>query len=115
MSCGVDHRHSLDLALLWLWRRLAATALIRLLVGELPYANRCGPKKTRKKNNFAATSGGKKVLSSVGSCQGEENKSECAAHWPPILCMSGHSIAFAFPSLSTRTTESLLCTTSRDP
>ena len=27
-----------DLALLWLWRRLAATAPIRLLTWELPYA-----------------------------------------------------------------------------
>ena len=26
MSCGVGHRHSLDLALLWLWCRLAAVA-----------------------------------------------------------------------------------------
>ena len=37
MSCGVGRKHSLDLALLWLWRRPAATALIRLLAWELPY------------------------------------------------------------------------------
>jgi len=28
MSCGVSHRHSLDLALLWFWHRLAAVATI---------------------------------------------------------------------------------------
>ena len=39
MSCGVGHRCSLDLALLWLlWRRLAATAPIRPLAWEPPYA-----------------------------------------------------------------------------
>ena len=31
VSCGVGRRRSLDPALLWLWRRLAATALIRPL------------------------------------------------------------------------------------
>ena len=38
MSCGVGSRCSSDLALLWLWRRLAAIALIRPLVWEPPNA-----------------------------------------------------------------------------
>ena len=38
MSCGVSHRPGLDLALLWLWCRLAAAALIRPLAWEPPYA-----------------------------------------------------------------------------
>ena len=38
MSCGVDHRHGSDLALLWLECRLAAAALIQLPAWELPYA-----------------------------------------------------------------------------
>ena len=38
MNCGVGHRHSLDLVVLWLWRRLAATALILPLAWEPPYA-----------------------------------------------------------------------------
>ena len=38
MSHGVAHRHGSDLALLWLWCKLAATAPIRLLAWELPYA-----------------------------------------------------------------------------
>ena len=38
MSCGVARRCSSDPALLWLWCRLAATALIRSLAWEPPYA-----------------------------------------------------------------------------
>ena len=38
MSCGVDHRCGLDLALLWLWLRLAAAAPIQPLAWELPFA-----------------------------------------------------------------------------
>ena len=37
MICGVGHRHGLDLALLWLWYRLAATVPIRPLAWEPPY------------------------------------------------------------------------------
>ena len=38
MSCGVGHRRGPDLALLWLWHRLAAVAPIRPLGWEPPYA-----------------------------------------------------------------------------
>jgi len=38
MSCGVGGRRSLDLALLWLWHRLAAAALIGHLAWQPPYA-----------------------------------------------------------------------------
>ena len=38
MSCGVGHRGSSDHALLWLWHRPAATAPIRPLAWEPPYA-----------------------------------------------------------------------------
>ena len=38
VSCGEGRRYSSDPALLWLWHRPAATALIRLLAWELPYA-----------------------------------------------------------------------------
>ena len=38
MSCGVGHRCGLDLALLWLWHRPVASALIRPPAWELPYA-----------------------------------------------------------------------------
>ena len=38
MSCGVGRRLGLGPELLWLWCRLAAVALIRLLAWEPPYA-----------------------------------------------------------------------------
>ena len=40
-----------DLALLWLWYRLAAVALIGLLAWEPPYAVGAALKKTKKKKN----------------------------------------------------------------
>ena len=52
MSCGVDHRQDSDLALVWLWRRLADTAPIRPLAWEPPYAMGAAQeiaKKTKKK------------------------------------------------------------------
>ena len=54
VSCGVDRRHGSDPALLWLWFRLAAVALIGPLAWELPYAvgvalKRLKRKKKRKK------------------------------------------------------------------
>ena len=38
MSCGVGRRLGSDPALLWLWCRTVAMALIRLLAWESPYA-----------------------------------------------------------------------------
>ena len=38
MSCGVGCRRGSDPELLWLWRRPVATALIRPLAWEPPYA-----------------------------------------------------------------------------
>ena len=38
MSCGVGCGHGSDPALLWLWRRPVATAPIRPLAWEPPYA-----------------------------------------------------------------------------
>ena len=51
MSCDVGHRCSVDPALLWLWRRRAATAPIRPLAWEPPYATGMalkGQKKAKK-------------------------------------------------------------------
>ena len=55
MSCGVDCRHGSDpvllwLWLLWLWHRLAATALIRPLAWEPSYGMGESLEKTKKKN-----------------------------------------------------------------
>ena len=49
MSCGVGCRPGSDPALLWLWHRPAATALIRPLGWELPYATGAATEKTKKK------------------------------------------------------------------
>ena len=49
MSCGVGHRHSSDLALLWLWCRPAATTPIQPLSWELPYATGVALKDKKKK------------------------------------------------------------------
>ena len=38
VSCGTGCRRGLDLALLWLWCKPAATALIRPVAWEPPYA-----------------------------------------------------------------------------
>ena len=48
MSCGVDCRHGLDLVLLWLWHKPAATALIRPLAWEPPYAMDVALKKEKR-------------------------------------------------------------------
>ena len=37
-SCGVGCRHGLELALLWLWCRLAGAAPIQPIAWEFPYA-----------------------------------------------------------------------------
>ena len=50
MSYGIGCRCSLDLALLWLWRRLAAAAPIQPLAWELPYATGVALKKAKKLN-----------------------------------------------------------------
>ena len=49
-GCGVGHRHSSDLALLWLWRRSAVAALIQPLAWELPYAVGAALKRAGKKS-----------------------------------------------------------------
>ena len=55
MSCGVGQRHGSDPSLLWLWSRPAATAVIRPLAWEPPYAVGVAlekakrPKKKKKK------------------------------------------------------------------
>ena len=53
MSCGVGHRHSSDPALLWLWCRLAAGALIQPLAWEPPYGAGVALKSKKKKSIFS--------------------------------------------------------------
>ena len=49
MNGGAGHRHGSDQVLLWLWRRLAAKALIQSLAWELPYATYVALKRQNKK------------------------------------------------------------------
>ena len=49
VSCGVGRRLSSDPTLLWLWRRRVATALIRPLAWEPPYAAGAALGKTKRK------------------------------------------------------------------
>ena len=49
MSCGVVWRCNSDPALLWLWCRPAATALIRTLAWKPPYAASEALKRQKKK------------------------------------------------------------------
>ena len=51
VSCGLGHRCASDLVLLWLWRRPAATAPIRPLSWEPPYALGAALKIQRTKIN----------------------------------------------------------------
>ena len=48
MSCDVGHRRSLDLVLLWLWCRPEATALVRPLAWEPPYAVGAAQEKAKR-------------------------------------------------------------------
>ena len=48
MSCGISRRHGLDLRLLWLWHRPAATAPIGPLGWEPLYATGTALKRQKK-------------------------------------------------------------------
>ena len=52
MSCGVGGRRGSDVALLWLWHRLVATAQIRPLAWEPPYATGAALKKDKRPKNI---------------------------------------------------------------
>ena len=54
LSCGVGRRRSSNLALLWLWCRPAATALIGPLAWEPPYATGAALEKAKNKTTKKA-------------------------------------------------------------
>ena len=60
LSCGIGRRRGSDLVLLWLWRRLAAAALIEPLAWQLPSATSVAleskkkKKKKKKKEKYCA-------------------------------------------------------------
>ena len=56
MSCGVGSRHSLDLALLWLWHSLGAIAPIGSLAWEPPYTMGEALKRTKRQKKKLVSS-----------------------------------------------------------
>ena len=68
MSCGVGHRYSSDLGLLWLWCGLAAVALIQPQAWELPYAAGLALKR-KKKKEFPLWHSGNGSISVVPGCR----------------------------------------------
>ena len=56
MSCGVSCRCGSDPTLLWLWCRPAASAQIRPLAWEPPYATGSGPRKGKKTKKITTNS-----------------------------------------------------------
>ena len=55
MSCGVGRRRGSDPALLWLWHRPVATAPIRPLAWEPPYAAGAAQKEIAKRQKKKET------------------------------------------------------------
>ena len=50
MSCGAGRRHGSDSKLLWLWYRPVATAPMRPLAWEPPYASGAALEKTKRQS-----------------------------------------------------------------
>ena len=48
VNCSIVYRHGLDSALLWLWLRPAAVALIQPLAWEHPYASGAALKRQKQ-------------------------------------------------------------------
>ena len=81
VSCGVGRRYGLDRSLLWLWRRPAATAPIRPLAWEPPYASGAALKgqKTKIKNKVS--------LISRQECWDYFCSLRVIEHFVPITCL----------------------------
>ena len=104
MSWGVGRRRGSDLALLWLWRSLAAVALIRPLTWEPPYATDAALK--RKKKFFLEFLLWCSGISSVSGAEGTQVQSPAQHSGLRIWCRRswgiGHSCGSdMIPSLGT--------------
>ena len=69
-GCAVGHRHGSDPMLLWLWCRPAATAWIRPLAWESPYATGVAVKIPKKKKSFPSETLGSGIRGSSSSSLG---------------------------------------------
>ena len=68
VSCGVGRRQGLDPALLWLWRRPVATAPIRPLAWESPYAAGAAQEMAKRQKNLKNKNNKIKPTERLGSC-----------------------------------------------
>jgi len=69
VSCGVGRKRGLDPELLWLWCRLVATAPIRPLAWDPPYATGAALEKAKKdKNEKQKTPFPILLLVTIGNC-----------------------------------------------
>ena len=83
MSCGVVCRRGPDLVLLWLWCRPAATAPIRPLTWEPPYASSAALKSKKRKEG---RKGGRKE-----ERKKERKKFRMSASGPPFSMFRGNA------------------------
>ena len=98
VSCGVDRRRGLDLALLWLWRRPVATAPIRPLAWEPPYVSGSALKKKermweRKEHWNGEVGRGRQGGPFPPICfptWGPGGGNTCAGHWQPCSNTLSH-------------------------
>ena len=74
MSYSVGHRNDLDLALLWLWYRLAATAPTWLLAWELPYAIGVALKRQKEKRKEKKGKKKKRSLQTINAGEDVEKR-----------------------------------------
>ena len=87
VSCGVGCRCGSDPALLWLWQRPAATALIQPLAWEPPYAGGAALKSEKKERKEMAHLGREgRVLVARGSLYTQSLGSLQSVHslWDPL-------------------------------
>ena len=83
MSCGVGQRGGSDLALLWLWHRQAAAALIPPLAWEIPYVAGVALKKpTRTHTEKQLKSGGAGGTTLYDSADREGRNQRLFCGWP---------------------------------
>ena len=66
MRCGVGRRRCSDPVLLWLWRELAATALIGLLAWESPYASGAALEKAKRQTTTTKNNNKKSRIGEKG-------------------------------------------------
>ena len=76
MSCGVAQRRDSDPTLLWLWRKPVATALIRPLAWEPPYAMGAAQEKAKRQQQQKKAEEETEQIKSYQNVRQAENKAQ---------------------------------------